>query len=133
MVTALDNLDDRVKHIAIIEDDPNAARLLRRILQAKGNYTITQASDGLSGLELIQQERPDLILLDLMMPGLDGFSLLDRMKADPSLQHIPVIVVTARSLTRSDRHPLSGRVDGRPNTGTFEEEDLLEGILDALQ
>ncbi|MFQ5577006.1 MAG: pyridoxal-phosphate dependent enzyme, partial [Anaerolineae bacterium] len=125
VLTALDNLDDRVKHIAIIEDDPNAARLLRRILQAKGNYTITQAADGLSGLELSKQERPDLVLLDLMMPGLDGFSLLDRMKANPTLQHIPVIAVTARSLTLSDRQRLSGRVDGLLKKGAFEEEDLL--------
>ncbi len=133
VLTALDHLDDRVQRIAIIEDDPNAARLLRRILQAKGNYHISEAADGQAGLDIIKQEHPDLILLDLMLPIIDGFALLDQMKVDPDLKHIPVIVVTAKSLTSYDRKRLSGRVRALLRKGTFMEDDLLEDILEALE
>jgi len=133
VLTALDHLDGRVQRIAIIEDDPNAARLLRRILQAKGNYHLFHAADGQSGLQLIRQERPDLVLLDLMMPNLDGFGLLDELKADETLKHIPVIVITAKTLTAQERRRLSGRVRALLKKGTFMEDDLLEDILDVLK
>lgn len=132
VLTALDKLDDRVKSIAIVEDDPNAARLLRRILQAKGNYNIIEATDGEIGLRLIREEKPDLVLLDLMMPNLDGFGLLELMKADDKVKHIPVIVVSAKELTQQDKLRLSGRVTGTLQKGSFMEDDLLDGILGAL-
>ncbi len=133
VLTALDKLDGRVKSIAIIEDDPGAARLLRRILQAKGNYNILEADNGVTGLELIKNECPDLVLLDLMMPYLDGFGLLELMKADENLAHIPVIVVTAKELTTHERGKLSGRVEGLLQKGSFMEDDLLGDILNALE
>ncbi len=133
VLTALDRLDGRVQRIAIIEDDPNAARLLRRILQAKGNYHLFHAEDGQAGLQLIRQERPDLILLDLMMPNLDGFGLLEEIKADEHLKNTPVIVITAKTLTAQERRRLSGQVKALLKKGTFMEEDLLEDILDVLK
>ncbi len=133
VLTALDNLDERVKSIAIIEDDPGAARLLRRILQAKGNYNLHEASDGEAGLALIKETLPDLVLLDLMMPKLDGFSLLDMLKEDEALKNIPVIVVTAKTLTPYDKNRLSGRIEALLKKGAFMEDDLLEDILDALE
>jgi threonine synthase len=132
VLTALDQLDERVKSIAIIEDDPNAARLLRRILQAKGNYNLLEAQDGKSGLEIIRKEQPDLVLLDLMMPNIDGFGVLEAMKADENLKQIPVIIVTAKELTASDKSRLSGQVEALLQKGAFMEDDLLEGIIEAL-
>lgn len=133
VLTALDRLDGRVKSIAIVEDDPNAARLLRRILQAKGNYHILEAYDGQAGLEIIQNERPDLVLLDLMMPNIDGFEVVDALKQNQQLKHIPIIIVTAKELTPSERRRLSGRVEALLEKGSFMEDDLLEGILEALE
>ena len=132
VLTALDRLDARVKSIAIIEDDPNSARLLRRILQAKGDYNILEARDGYAGLKIIQQEKPDLVLLDLMMPDLDGFGVVDIMTSDQQLAHIPIIIVTAKELSLAEKNRLSGRVEGLLQKGSFMEDDLLEGILDAL-
>jgi len=132
VLTALDRLDQRVKSIAIVEDDPNAARLLRRILQARGNYNILEARDGETGLEVIQKERPDLVLLDLMMPNIDGFGVVDAMKEDEHLADIPIIIVTAKELSASEKSRLSGRVEALMQKGTFMEDDLLEGILEAL-
>ena len=133
VLAALDHLDSRTQRIVIVEDDPNAARLLRRILQARGNYNIFEANDGLSGLELIRQEKPDLILLDLMLPGIDGFGVLDRLKADDTLKNIPVVVVTAKTLTHYDRQQLSGRVRAMLHKGSFTDDDLLGDVLSALE
>ncbi|MGC9349388.1 MAG: pyridoxal-phosphate dependent enzyme, partial [Anaerolineae bacterium] len=77
LLGALDQLDARVRRIAIIEDNPDAARLLRRILQTQGDFQIAEAHTGAQGLELIRDDRPDLVLLDLMMPDMDGFAVLD--------------------------------------------------------
>jgi threonine synthase len=133
LMTALDRLDERVKRVIIIEDEPDAARLLRRILQARGKYQIFEARDGRAGLDLIRREHPDLILLDLMMPELDGFSLLEIIKTEEELRDVPVIVVTAKELTSAERRRLDGQIESLLQKGSFMEEDLLDNILDALE
>jgi threonine synthase len=133
LMTALDRLDERVKRVIIIEDEPDAARLLRRILQARGKYQIFEARDGHAGLDLIRREHPDLILLDLMMPELDGFSLLEIVKTEEELRDVPVIVVTAKELTAAERRRLDGQIESLLQKGSFMEEDLLDNILDALE
>lgn len=133
VLSVLDNLDRRVQRIVIVEDNPNAARLLRRILQARGKYEVFEAADGKSGLQLIQKEQPDLILLDLMLPGMDGFSVLDALKSDSALKHIPVVVVTAKSLTQYDKERLAGRVQTLLRKGSFTDDDLLDDILSSLE
>jgi threonine synthase len=133
LLSALRRLDHRVQSIAIIEDEPDARLLLRRILQYRRKYTIFEAADGVSGINLIRAEKPDLVLLDLMMPGLDGFSVLDIMKADAELRDIPVIVITAKDLTSKDYKRLSGRVESLLQKGEFMEEELFESITDVLE
>ncbi len=132
LLTALERLDDRVQSIAIIEDEPDARVLLRRILQYQRKYNIYEASDGTSGIKLIRSEKPDLVLLDLMMPGVDGFEILDMMKADEELQDIPVIVITAKDLTHRDKKRLAGRIESLLQKGEFMEEELFESINDVL-
>jgi threonine synthase len=133
LLTALERLDDRVQSIAIIEDEPDASLLLRRILQSRRQYNIYEASDGVSGISLIRAERPDLVLLDLMMPDIDGFSVLDTLKAERDLWDIPVIVITAKDLTREDYQRLSGRVESLLQKGMFIDEELFESISDVLK
>jgi threonine synthase len=133
LVAALERLDDRVQSIAIIEDEPDARVLLRRILQHRRKYNIHEAADGISGIQLLRTEKPDLLLLDLMIPGLDGFTILDIMKADEALRDIPVIVITAKDLTANDRLRLSGRVESLLQKGEFMEEELFDSISDVLK
>ncbi|MBN1217774.1 MAG: pyridoxal-phosphate dependent enzyme [Anaerolineae bacterium] len=133
LLTALERLDDRVQSVVIIEDEPDARLLLRRILQSRRQYNILEAADGVSGISLIRAEKPDLVLLDLMMPQLDGFSVLDTLKADQVLHDIPVIVITAKDLTREDYERLSGRVESLLQKGMFIEEELFESISDVLK
>jgi threonine synthase len=132
LLAALEHLDDRVKSIAVIDDNPNAVRLLKRILQARGKYIIYEAYGGREGLSIIRSERPDLVLLDLMMPELDGFGILEAMKADENLRHIPVIVVSAISkqdMTPSERKQLAGQVEILLQKGSYMDLDLLQDIL----
>ncbi len=132
LLASLERLDDRVKSLAIIDDEPDAARLLRRIIQARGGYQIYEANNGRTGLELIRRERPDLVLLDLMMPEMDGFTVLSKMKEDKEISDIPVIVITAKELTPQERRRLSGHVDSLLQKGSYMDLELLEDIVDVL-
>jgi len=129
LLGSLERLGGQVQSIAILEDDPRAALLLRRILQTRGKYRILEAPDGRTGLEMIHREQPDLILLDLMMPDMDGFAVLEALKADPDVSKVPVIVITAKELTAAERERLSGQIEVLMQKGTFTDEDLLEEIL----
>ncbi len=119
---------DRYPRIAIVDDHPHVRRLIRRILQAQGNYTLFEAVDGASAIELIQKEKPDLVILDLMMPEIDGFSVLDALKTDPETAQIPVIVVTAKDLTAQEKARLKGQIASLMQKGDFMSDDLLEEV-----
>jgi threonine synthase len=129
LLGSLERLNGKVQSIAIIEDDPKARLLLRRILQTRGEYQIFEAQDGITGLELVRRERPDIILLDLMMPGTDGFAVLEAIKADEKMSDVPVIVITAKELTAAERERLSGQIEMLMQKGSFTDEELLEQIL----
>ncbi|MCD6400765.1 MAG: response regulator [Anaerolineales bacterium] len=84
------------KHIIYVEDEPEMIDLVRLILESKG-YIVTGASGGRNGINLIKSQKPDLVLLDLMMPDLDGWDVYQQLKSDSSTDDIPVIVVTAKA------------------------------------
>lgn len=132
LLTALEELDGRVKRIAIIEDNLDSARLVRRILQAQGEFLIEEAHDGQSGLALIRRSRPHLLILDLMMPGLDGFHIIEIMQKDAALRHIPIIVITAKELTPIESQRLRGKIKGLLQKGAFMDSDLLNDIQQAI-
>jgi two-component system response regulator VicR len=85
-----------VKHILCIEDDQEMIDLIRLILNRRG-FVVKGANGGKEGLEQIRKDHPDLVLLDLMMPDMDGWEVYQQMKADDSTKDIPVIVVTAKA------------------------------------
>lgn len=82
--------------IVCIEDEPEMIDLVELIL-SKQNIKVFGAGDGTTGLELVRQINPDLVLLDLMMPGIDGWEVYQQIKGDPNLNQIPVIIVTAKA------------------------------------
>ena len=128
LLASLENLDQHTRRIAIIEDNPDSARLLRRVLQSQGEYQIDEAHDGREGLEMVRRNVPDLILLDLMLPGLDGFALIDALKQEKRLRDVPVIVITAKELTARERQRLEGDVHRLWQKGTFLSTDIAEDI-----
>jgi threonine synthase len=73
------------------------------------------------------------VITDLMMPGMDGFEVIDTLKADPALSQIPVIVLTAKELTPRERERLSGEIDALLQKGSFLDEELLQSIIKTLQ
>jgi DNA-binding response OmpR family regulator len=84
------------KRILCIEDDQEMVDLIRLILSRRG-YEVKGAGGGVEGLQIIRKEIPDLVLLDLMMPDMDGWEVFQQMRADEKTRHIPVIVVTAKA------------------------------------
>lgn len=84
------------KRFAYIEDEPEMIDLVRLILGRRG-YTVIGANGGREGLELIRKELPDLVLLDLMMPDMDGWDVYHQIKSDDLTRDIPVIVITAKA------------------------------------
>ncbi|RPI83048.1 MAG: response regulator [Chloroflexi bacterium] len=84
------------KRLVYVEDEQEMIDLVRLILARRG-YEILGANGGREGLDLIRKEKPDLVLLDLMMPVMDGWDVYQQMKADTSTQHIPVIIITAKA------------------------------------
>ncbi len=84
------------KRVVCVEDEPEMIDLVRLILGRKG-FEVIGANGGIEGLEMVRTEKPDLVLLDLMMPDMDGWEVYQQMKADPALREIPVVVVTAKA------------------------------------
>lgn len=84
------------KRVVCIEDEPEMIDLVRLILGRKG-FNVIGANGGIEGLETVKREQPDLVLLDLMMPDMDGWEVYQQMKADTVLREIPVVVVTAKA------------------------------------
>ena len=91
-----DKADDRQRIVVCIEDEPAMIDLVKLILKNRG-FEVQGALGGKEGLELIREVKPDLVLLDLMMPDINGWDVYQQMKADEAMQEIPVIVVTAKA------------------------------------
>ncbi|MDP1545365.1 MAG: pyridoxal-phosphate dependent enzyme [Anaerolineales bacterium] len=119
---------ERFPKIVIVEDTTEARRLIRRILQSQGNFTILEAANGREGLELIQRELPDLVVLDLMMPEMDGFTVIEALRAKQETATIPVIVATAKELTPDEKSRLSGHIQALMQKGDFLNDEFLEEV-----
>ncbi len=132
LVAALEQMEARVRNIVVIEDNKDAARLIKRLLQARGAFEVNVASDGAQGLEVVRQTRPDLVITDLMMPDVDGFAVIDTMKSDPELQHIPIVVITAKELTAKERARLNNQVDMLLKKGSSIDDDVIENLVHKL-
>jgi two-component system cell cycle response regulator DivK len=89
------------KRILYVEDNFQNKRLVKKILKSKG-YDVIEAEDGLQGIAIAARERPDLILMDINIPGIDGMEATSRLKSSPDLSHIPIIALTANAM-RGDR------------------------------
>ena len=89
-------MNAKLKSILCVEDEPEMIDLMRLILGRRG-FEVKGAAGGIEGLRMIREDIPDLVLLDLMMPDMDGWEVYQKMKADEATKHIPVIVVTAKA------------------------------------
>lgn len=115
----------------VVDDDPVAREMMRRVLEGLG-WRVTEAADGLAGLAALDQHRPRIVLLDLMMPELDGFGFMAALRERPVEERPRVFVVTAAELSNEDRARLSGGVLSIMTKNTTIREDLIEAIGAAL-
>ena len=97
--------------ILYIEDNSDNRLLIRRVLQAEG-YTMLEAADGSSGLKIAGEEQPDLILVDINLPEIDGYEVTARLKQLPGLGHVPVIAITANVMKGDREKTLAAGCDG---------------------
>lgn len=132
LLSALEQVESQVRRIVIIEDNEDAARLMKRILQARGNYEIRIAHNGAEGIDLIRQARPDMVVTDLMMPDVDGFAVIDTMKSNKAMADIPIVVVTAKELTAKERARLDGQIDMLLQKGSIFNEEFIENLVSKL-
>ncbi len=113
--------------VLIVDDDPSVRELVRRALEKEG-VAVAEAGHGRAGLAEVARRRPGLILLDLMMPELDGFGFLEELRRVPAWRDIPVIVLTAKELTDADRQRLQGSVEKILEKGAYDRQSLLQEI-----
>jgi CheY-like chemotaxis protein len=110
--------------ILLVEDDAATREMMCRLLE-KEEWTVTEAENGRIALERIKHIQPDLILLDLMMPGMDGFAFIDELQQHELCRSIPVVVLTAKELTPEDRLQLNGCVENILQKGAYTRDELL--------
>jgi signal transduction histidine kinase/DNA-binding response OmpR family regulator len=119
--------------ILIVDDSAEDVRLLQKILDADGRFHIQVAYDGQAALEHLAQSSPDVILLDLFMPGMDGFQVLEALRTHPIWSRIPVIIITGGDLTPEQREQLAEFSKRMLNKSQFHEKDLFALLESALQ
>jgi CheY-like chemotaxis protein len=113
--------------ILVVDDDTELVPLLEAMLRHEA-CSFVPAYDGEEGLEKAQSQQPDLILLDLMMPGMNGFEVLEQLKAQDNTAEIPVIVLTVKSLTDEERQQLNTHIEALVHKSTLTPQALAEKI-----
>jgi len=134
LLSALNNVTpNRFPRVVVVDDTSEARRLIRRILQSQGDFEIFEATNGREAIELVSKERPDLVILDLMMPEVDGFAVLDSLRSKPETANIPVIVATAKELTVDEKSRLQGQIQSLMLKGDFLNDEFLEEVRSLIR
>jgi signal transduction histidine kinase/DNA-binding response OmpR family regulator len=123
--------EDDTCPVLLVEDDAETREVMARTLE-KAGWTVSEAGNGQEALDIMSGLHPRLILLDLMMPVMDGFDFLTAMRARPEWQHIPIIVITAKDLTADVRDRLNGRVEEIVEKSAYTREQLLQRVSEAV-
>ncbi len=130
---ALEHLEEQITTVLIIDDNPLDRLLVKRVLQNNKPYRVFEAGGGAEGLETVEAHQPDLIILDLNMPEMDGFEVLDRLKANQVTAHIPVVVVSAKELSPDEKKRLEGKIASLWQKGSFSANTLMSHLVKTIQ
>jgi CheY-like chemotaxis protein len=114
-------------HALVVDDEANIRSLFRRTLEGDG-WTVAEAANGVDALERVAEQRPRIILLDLMMPVMDGFDFLLRYRGLEGCESTPIIVITAKDLSEEERQLLAGGVERIIEKGGLTREELLAHV-----
>ncbi|MBW2330704.1 MAG: response regulator [Deltaproteobacteria bacterium] len=124
--------DRAMKDILLIDDDPTVIRELKIILKEE-NYRLRVAFDGSEGLQKMKEQTSDLLLLDLRMPGMDGFDMLEELKKNRDWKNIPIIILTAADLAEEEKSRLTGNVKAVITKGKIDRQVLFSSIQEILR
>ncbi len=117
--------------VLLIEDDETSRGMMCSMLQREG-WRVIEAGNGREGLERVREATPDVILLDLMMPEMDGFAFIVELRRNEDWRNIPIVVITAKELTAEDRRRLNGSVEKVLLKGAYDREELLAKVRDVV-
>lgn len=112
--------------VLVVDDDPQVLRLMRVNLELEG-YDVVSAPDGEEALEAVVSERPDVVVCDVMMPGVDGLTVLRNLRANPKTSKIPFVVVSAKAQRADVKAALDMGAD-RYITKPFDPQELLDAV-----
>jgi CheY-like chemotaxis protein len=134
LLQRLDQLRDgrSLRRVAVVDDDALQLRVLESALTDEG-MAVETFSSGQAALEWLSLNTPDMITLDLMMPGMDGFAVLDAVRSLPQLKDVPVLIISAKDISPEDRVRLNGRIAAIIEKGPRHREDLLLEVRRMLQ
>jgi signal transduction histidine kinase/CheY-like chemotaxis protein len=135
MINALNRLnrDGKITNVLVIDDDPDDLRLVEKMFEESQNFKVALAQGGQQGWEMIQNSRPDAIIMDLFMPGMNGFAILENLRTNPLLRNIPVIILSGADLTAEQHQQLTDFGQDILSKGFLREKELLLLLEDALK
>ncbi|MBI4926210.1 MAG: response regulator, partial [Anaerolineae bacterium] len=127
------NSDDEIGDVLVIDDDEEDLRLVQKMLEESHRYHIHTARGGQAGLDFLKQMRPDVIILDLFMPDINGFDVLGELQSQKLLQNIPVIILTGADLTPEQHRKLTASGQDFLAKGFLRQTELLNSLETALR
>ena len=127
------NKDGNIREVMVIDDDPNDLRLIEKILKNHGQYKTILVEGGRKGWEAINVNPPHAIVLDIFMPEMDGFTILEKLRENPALREIPVLVVSGGGLTNEQHQQLTDYGQRLISKGSLKEDELIASIENALK
>jgi threonine synthase len=130
---ALENLDERATSVLLVDDNGDDAYLIRRLLEGRKSYRVYHALDGWDGLAQARQKLPDLIITDLMMPGVDGFGLVEELRRDPRTCNIPIVVVSAKDITPEERDRLNGQIEAVYQKASLPPRKFVDQLIQVIE
>ena len=130
-LVAVLNQHRRDRPVLVVDDDAGVRQLLRRMLESEG-YAVLEAENGNAALDRLRETPAGIILLDLMMPEMDGFEFVAEFRRHEAWREIPIVVVTAKDLTRDDRDRLNGYVQRILQKGAYSREQLLAEVRELV-
>ena len=135
LVNAINTLNRNgdIHEVLVIDDDPNDLRLVEKILIEHGHYKTTIAEGGRKGWDAINANPPDAIILDIFMPEMDGFTILEKLRENPALSEIPVLVVSGGGLTNEQHQQIADYGKRLITKGSLKEDELIASIENALK
>ena len=122
---------ERDVKVLVVDDDPQALELLAKILEPLG-FTVIKAASGEEGIQLASERGPDLVILDLLMPGLSGFEVVKVLKGDLYTRAIPILILTGKDMSARDKADLNGHVEAVLSKGSLASMDLVTWLEEEL-